>query len=602
MRFPYPSDGFKKQLWISGSWTGVIFLLLQVQILLAQTNPIFEASIDAREVIVGVPFELSFSLKNAEGTRFSPPPLTGFKSSAISEMRGASIINGRSSISQTWSVGLTPMRPGTYSIGPATVISNGRTLSTQALSIQVLSAPKSQNNVNLPPGSDDRVFIAGDFDRKEAYVGQQVTWRIRLYTQLSIEGYDIISLPDFEGFFSKEKIRFDKRVEYLNLRGKKYAVQTLHEFALFPQKTGKIVVNPARISVGVEQPGTQGFLFGPKPVTLQTQTNELIVNALPQPSPEEFTGGVGHYEWTVKADTNYLTTDDALTLIIEVKGNGDARRFAAPKIAVPTNCEIFEPRILEEEEYESEMEILHRKKFEYVVLPKDTGYMEINPVMSYFDLDSNRYHQLRSGTIRMTVTAGKNYQSPSISALPTVLPPPPDPGLLEKIWDWLYSPVLWSVLALPFVGLGVFMLLKRRKNSPQPPINQSTNQPVNRPTNQPLNKPTKPPITRSAALDRFAKAGLLLSGEPKPFYDELFKSLQAWLSARLGLQPAQMNDIEITKALQLHGATPIRTQALLSVWHSCEQAIYGGQDQAGQMESTWQLAGQVIDALEKELH
>jgi hypothetical protein len=331
-------------------------------------------------------------------------------------------------------------------------------------------------------------------------------------------------------------------------------------------------------------------------VSLQTQPVGLTVKALPQPLPAEFTGAVGRYEWEVKADTNALSTDEALTIVVEVKGNGDTRRFGPPKIVAPSTCEIFEPRILEEEEYEGELEIIHRKRFEYVVLPKDTGLQEITPILSYFDVDSNRYCQLRAGTIQFRVKAGKNYRSPN-----TLTDTPPQPpnvakqsGLLDHLLEWLRSPLLWSILALPLVVFGIVIFLRKRNPGVQKPINPPTS-----PQPQTSNPPT--PDLASARI-RMGNAGQLLkTGDPKRFYEALFKALQAWLSARLGLQPAQMNETDLSALLLQRGASPIRIQALLSVWHTCEQAIYGGQAQPEQMESAWQMAGQVLEALDREV-
>ena len=578
------------------SWAGIAFWLLQAPVLYAQNKVSFEASINTKEVLVGVPFELNFTLLNADGTRFTPPNFSGFRTGGFAEMRGMSFVNGRSSTSQTWSTELTANKPGTYTIGPATVVADGRTVATKPLTIKVLPvASTGKGNVNIPPGSDDKIFVAAEFDQKEASVGQQVTWRIRLYTQLSVDGYDIIALPDFQGFYSKEKVRYDKRVEFITLRKKKYAVRTLHEEALFPQEPGTLTVGAARVSVGIEQPGAQGFLFGPKPVSLQTQALSLKINALPQPQPEAFTGAVGQYTWGISADSTSITTDDALTILVEVKGNGDARRFAAPKITVPPGCEIFEPRVLEEEEYEGELEILHRKKFEYVVLPKDTGIQEIRPILSYFDVDSNRYCQLQADPIRITVSPGKNFQSPNA--------PPSQPlsepsmtqgsGFLEKIIDGLNSPIGWSILALPFLVLGIIILLKRRSPLPSPAPKA--------PTLTAVEMPIHKTDHSESVQQRFIQTGQYLKdGNPRRFYDSLFKTLQTWLMVQFGLQTAQMNGADISKLLLQRGATPIRTQAFLSVWHSCEQAIYGGQASEEQMESTWQMAQQVVEALERE--
>lgn len=579
------SDSVQKNVRAIRPWAAAMLFLFYFQGLLAQNTATFEASVSVKEVLVGVPFEATFTLKNGEGTRFTPPGFSGFKKGGTSETRGMSFVNGRGTTSQTWSIELTASKPGTFPIEAASVVSGGRTISTKPLTIKVLSASATnKGNVSAPPGSDDRVFVVADFEPKEAVLGQQVTWRIRLYTQLSVEGYDILALPDFEGFFSKEKVRYDKRVEYLSLRGgKKYAVRTLHEEALFPQEAGEISVGAARVSVGIEQPGSQGFLFGPKPVTLQTQPVVLLVNDLPQPLPPEFTGGVGRYEWEVRADTNVLSTDDALTLVVEINGNGDTRRFAAPKISVPTNYEIFDPRVLEEEEYEGAEQILHRRKLEYVVLPKDTGYQTITPTFSYFDTDSNRYVQRRAQPISVRVIPGKNFQSPNAPLPPAATLQAPSPSLNETIAKWLAAPWVWVVLAAPFVLMGLFALFKKRRR----PIDAA---------------PAPLPPVRPDVRERLARVAQLAQGnDPHQFYGELFRALQAWLSARLGLQPAQMNDVDLSKALLARGATPIRTQALLSVWHTCEQAIYGGQAPAEQMRPTWQLAQQVLEALEREL-
>jgi hypothetical protein len=599
---PSTSDRLQKNVRACRWWALGLLFLFQFLVLPAQSNVSFEASINTKEVIVGVPFELTFTLKNAEGSRFTPPAFTGFRTGGIAEARGMSFVNGQSSTSQTWILELTANKPGIFTTGSATVYAAGKTLASKALTVNVLpSGSSNKGQVVIPSGTDDRVFIAAEFDQKEVFVGQQVSWRIRLYTQLSVDGYDIIALPEFDGFFSKEKIRYDKRVEYLTLRKKKYAVRTLHEYALFPQEAGNLSVGAARVSVGIEQPGTQGFLFGPKPVSLQTQPVSLTVKALPQPLPPEFTGAVGRYEWEVKADTNALSTDDALTIIVEVKGNGDTRRFGPPKITVPSSCEIFEPRMLEEEEYESELEIIHRKRFEYVVLPKDTGLQEITPELSYFDVDSNRYGQLRAGRIQFRVSAGKNYQSPN--ALPDAAPQTPDAaqqsGLLDQLLDWLKLPLIWSILAMPFVILGIFMYLKNRKPGVQKPV---TNPPVPQPKSPNPQTPNPPgPDLASARLHMGNAGQLLKAGDPRRFYEALFKALQTWLSARFGLQPAQMNEADLSALLRQRGASPIRIQALLSVWHTCEQAIYGGQASVEQMESTWQMAGQVLEALEREV-
>lgn len=558
------------------------------------TAQVFEAKTETKEVTLGSTFEISFSLKDARGERFRAPEFPDFKIvGGPNEMRGMTIINGRSSSHQTWSYELEPRRAGTFTIGPATVVSDGKTLTTKPLSIRVVPA-KARPNVNLPPGSSDNLFITGELDPTVAWLGQQLTWRIQLYTQLSLEGADMIEMPDFEGFYAKEKRRFDTRVRYQTIRGKKYAVKTLYEEALFPQETGELTIGAAKVRVGIEQPGSFGAFLGPKPVVLQTQPIQLTVKALPTPVPEPFSGGVGQYDWQVEVDRDSLSTDDALALKISLRGNGDSKRFSAPVLDLPPGLEGFEPKIVEEEEYENGEEVVHSKVLEYVILPKEPGEYNIAAILSFFDPDSNRFQTLKADSLPVIrVTAGKNYR-PDAGTLDTLpIQPPPavskENGLWKKISDWLRSPLSWTLLALPVILFGIFYLLKKRKTTTTTPASAGSTG---------MSAPAT--ATAKLARERFTNASRLISaGNPRAFYDEMFKSLQIYLSARFDLTPAQMTQESLRKTLTDRRIPSGTIQNVLTVWHTCEQALFAGQTQAAQMESTWRLAESAVQDIEK---
>lgn len=553
---------------------------------------VFEAKTEPREVALGSTLEVSFSLKDARGERFKAPDFKDFKVvGGPNEMRGMTIINGRTQSHQTWSYELEPRRAGTFSIGPATVTADGKILTTKPLSVRVVPS-KSRPGPGQDPGATDNLFISGEIDRKTAWLGQQVTWRILLYTQLSLEGADIIEIPEFEGFYSREKRRFDTRLTYQTVRGKKYAVKTLYEEALFPQETGELTIGAAKVRVGIDQPGAFGVYLGAKPVVLQTQPVRLTVKPLPAPTPEHFTGGVGQYDWEVEVDRDSLSTDDALTLKISLRGNGDSKRFAAPKFEIPPGLESIEPKIAEEEEYENGEEVIHSRVFEYVLLPKQPGEYRIRPALTFFNPDSNRYYTLTADSLPLIrVTAGANYQNDQTAVDTVSLPAPPPPvefRLVDHVPQWLRSPF---VLALPIFGLalfGIFYLLRKKKPAPvtsTPKRNDSPAQP-----------------SAKASRERFAHVGAYIGkGNPRVFYDELFKSLQGYLAARLQLGPAQMTQENVRKALSERNVSPATIQNLLSVWQTCEQALFAGQSQAAQMDTTWRQAESVVQDLEKTL-
>ncbi len=571
-------------------WPALVLLLSAPTWLGAQGAVRFEAATDSREVVEGSIFEVTFSLRNAQGSRFVLPDFKGLKVvSGPSEMRGMSIVNGQSSSHQSWSFVLEATRTGTFTISPASVTANGKTLTSQPLVIQVVASRAGKGTATPPPGSDDQIFISSELDREMAYTGQQVTWRVRLYTQLSVEGADLIELPGLEGFFSREKRRFDTHVQYQTVRGKKYAVKTLHEEALFPQEAKEYTIGTAKVRAAVESSngGGLGMLLGSRPVLLQTQAVRLKVKPLPTPAPSSFTGAVGKYEWTISADKTNLTTDDALTLTISVEGNGDANRVAAPVIAGSDSLEVFEPKITAEEWYENMEQFVHSKTLEYVLLPKEPGSYTIQPSFSFFDPDSNRFVLRTAQKIEFQVTAGKNYQPRSAQSDTLFVPAPIEPAPSQA---WFESPVLWWSAG----GLLVLVLLwlvfrkKRQKDAPAT-------------TTENIVQPMVFPAQKNFHEYFGAIPALLRSGDSRAFYDTLLKSVQHYLTENAQLPPSRMNIEAARQRLQEYRTPELLINTVLEIWDICEKSIYAGQDNTSAMGAVWNRAELAFRELDQVL-
>ena len=557
------------------------FSVLQAQ------NPVtFESIGPEREVTEGSRFEVSFSLKNASGKRFIAPDFKGFRvTGGPVEMRGAGFVNGQSYSHQTWSYELEAGKPGAYAIGPATVQTSAQTLRSQPLSIRVVQA--KQSRANTSPTAKDNVFVSGELNRSTVWLGQQVRYQVKLYTQLSIASFDIIDLPPFKGFYSLDRRRFDTRTQYETIRGKRYAVRVLHEIALFPQESGELLIESARVRVGVEQAGGLGALLGATPVLMQTQPLRLTVKPLPDPASAGFTGGVGHYQWKVSVDKDSLSTDDALTLTVTIEGNGDARRFANPRFELPTGLEGFEPKIREEEEYETGEQWVHAKTLEYVILPKEPGDYTFSPRLVVFDADSNRYQTLQAEqAVRFKVVPGKHYGQEQ-GLTDTLAVPPPLESPFVSFWRMtktrLLSPALWgSALGIAFFAAILLIWKKRKRKSPGA---------------TPVEMPARASVKE--ARERFKSAAQWMHyGDPRAFYHETLKSLQGYLAVRLQIEPAQLSKETLQEKLVERRAPESLVQTLLHVWQICEQAVFAGQARAADIQTTWQEAETAVQHLE----
>jgi len=561
---------------------------------LAQAPIRFEAKLSTPELVQGAQFELTFELKDADGSRFRPPSFAPFRVlSGPNALSGTTFINGKVSTQLLWTYVLEATQTGSFTLGSASVQVGGKVLQTKPITIRV-SPPRAnggKQNVNIPPGAKEDLFISAHIDQTTAYPGQQLTFQIKLYTLISIEGADLIGLPNFEGFFTKEKRHFNTEIQYVTLRGKKYAVKTLYETALFPQKKGTLSIEPARIRAGVEQMGALGVFMGPRPVLLQTQTLEVEVVALPEPIPANFCGGVGDYAWEIQVDKDTLTTDEVLTLRASVRGDGDAQRFAAPKLEMPPGLEAFEPKIITEDLYENGALFVHRKDLEYVIMPKTPGVYQFSPVLAYFNPETKQFQtNTAENPINIVVLPGKNYAaqqmiSDSLERQAPVLDA--QPGFWKKIgyWPWFLG---FGVLVL--LGFFFFILWRRRKTQvvPAKPVVEEA-----------------PVVDRQAQLKgakiHLSEASHLLQGDPRAFYDALFKGLTGYLSAKLNLTTAQLTRKTVQTSLMDRQIPLTQVQQVLQVWQVCEQALFSGQPDATAMAALWQQAESCIQLLDKTL-
>jgi len=564
--------------------------LLQQQPTSAQSAATFESAGPTKEVPEGSRFEVSFSLKNTFAKRFIPPDFAGFRVTAgPSELRGSGFVNGKSYSHQTWTYELEAGAPGSYTIGTASVQTDNRTLRSQPLVIRVGKA-RAGGGGPPPTGSDSRLFIRAELDRETAWVGQQLLYRVVLYTQVGISDYDILDLPQFDGFFAQERRRFDTRMQQLTIGGKRYVTRILHEMALFPQQAGTLRIGPARVRLGVEQAGGLNALLGSRPELVQTQALKLRVKPLPDSAPANFSGVVGQYNWQVVADKDSLNTDDALTLTITIEGNGDARRFANPVLELPDGLEGFEPKIQQQEEYETGEQFVHARTLEYVILPRQPGDYTLVPELVVFDPDSNRFRRLLAAApVQIHVTAGRFYgqQTTPLDSIAGI--PPPLPSALDRIWETtsvlLRDPIAWSALvALVLLLFWVYFWRKQprktRAKTPETPV---------KPTLKTLRGKMKTVAQRMQDPD------------PKIFYHELLKAVQEYVAIRLDVEPVLLTKEMMREKLAERQVPPPTIDALTQLWQSCEQVVFAGQDPATSRNTSWQLADNALQQLDAAL-
>lgn len=435
-----------------------IFAILLFKLnLTAQVS--FEATTDARQVLQGSGFSIRFELKNAEGSRFTPPDFEGF-AVLSGPMRSiqTSIINGVRSSSIAYVYELQTNKLGKFTIGSASIVADNRLLKTNPVSIEVLRAePVSE--------SEREIFILASLDKEDVYVGEQCILSYKLFTRVSIDNIEAASRPSMDAFHDQAVNMLNNPVQREIYKGREYTTRVLYKTSLFPIRTGRIVIEPAvyRIVKGDRDPFGFGMpsLFQRQLETVVTNQLELNVKELPQPQPEGFSGAVGEMFLKVNPLRERYSMQDAIKIHLELIGNSNFLVLKGPEILNDGQFEVSDSKKSELIKLTDEPEIVKSQTMDFLLIPHEPGSYNIIPRFCFFDPKEKNYKTL-GDTMKVEIVsltgANTQFMEDQIQ-FPNVKP------LNVKNKAGLFSKdiLFWYMGLLPVSLLIIGLYLKRKK-------------------------------------------------------------------------------------------------------------------------------------------
>jgi len=210
--------------------TLLIFLFLQLSV--SQSASI-TAQADRNPVQVNESFNLIFE---ASGSVDDEPDFSSLKNnfSIINQSQSSSIsiINGSYSKTTRWTLLLMPKQVGVFTI-PS--IAFGTDASPQ---LRMTVKARSQAN----NGGDSDLFMEVDVSTKQTWVQGQIILTVRLFSATNISQFGISKLETNKFDLVTEKLGEDKR--YQTSRGNTLYLVFERRFAIFPQQTGRLHIEP----------------------------------------------------------------------------------------------------------------------------------------------------------------------------------------------------------------------------------------------------------------------------------------------------------------------------------------------------------------------
>lgn len=353
------------------------------------------------------------------------------------------------------------------------------------------------------------------------------------------------------------------------------------------------------LNVPVDVPGKRRNIFGRALTTRVNKTisaGESIINVKPLPlkgRPDNFTGAVGDFSFTVKANRKVVEVDQALTLDLTVSGKGNLNTLSIPTLKVPSTLEVYEPQ-RKENIRTMASGISGSISQSYTLVPQNKGRYPISPIsFSFFNPENQSYQEVTSEQIIVRVTPGAISQPEPPSAQTPITQPVVAQQRFRYIKlnsnlspstipPFFKSKIFWALLLGPFGLIPLFILFGKKQKSMRADVQGLKVRKANKMARKYL------------AEARKNKHNKVI------FYEALERSLHNYLKARLDIQTAQMSKERITKLLmerKVQVATVLDFEKLLK---SCELARYTPTSDVA-IRQDYQKAVDTISLIDKQI-
>lgn len=588
-----------------------IFLTLLVGVTAIQAQVNFTVKPPSR-VYEGQRFPVTFRLTNADGSDLKVSQINGCSllyGPSVSQSQSYQVVNGRaSSTSATeYTYYYKADKAGTFTIPAATIVADGKHLSTKAVtftvhSIQDANTPASQRPVDVDDvdtqaagrrvNSDD-VFVRIILSKSSAYEQEAIGCTIKLYTKYSISSFLPTRQPAFDGFLIQEVDVQPSLNQMETYNGQNYMTAVLKKCIIFPQKSGKLNINSGNYDISVVQYDNVNMgmfqVRQPKEAKIKVNSNSASINILPlpQPQPDGFTGAVGTFSVDSRLIGNSFRTNDPATLIYTISGSGNIKYVKEPVIDFPTEFEQYTPKSDIEAEVHGN-DVTGSMTVEYTFVPQSVGEFTIgSDKFVYFNPQTKQYVTLNTPTYPIKVVKGvsapvttdqKNVENKNSDIRHIYLgdktPMKQHHLVVLESWYWILY------LGLLIVAIAI-MAINRR--------NAKLNADV---TGRRTAKASKVARRRLKAAEGFMK-----SGDSDKFYEEMLHAIWGYLSDKLSMPVSQLSRDNISATLASKGYSEENANDIVTVLDDCEMARYTP-DSSSHMDSVYERGVNAINKLE----
>ena len=565
----------------------------------------FDAKVSKKRLGLNERLRIDF-IMNENGDNFVSPAFTNFLVvSGPQQSVNRSWVNGVSSFSKTYTYFLTPKSKGTFILGQAEITINEEVYKTFPIEIEVTEAvekPNDPNNIDYL--TDENIRLVAEISNSSPFLNEGLTVVYKLYFRNPISITDVQELesPSYGDFWSNKinigRAQVNPRGRY---KGEPFNEVVWQKVVLYPQKSGKLDLEPLTLNLSLTVPSNRRDLFGRRILRQGQKTitaGRRILNVKPLPlegQPESFSGAVGEFDFDVILSKDELKASESFQAKIKVDGKGNLNLFKLPEINVPNTLEVYEPE--RSEKIKTTLTGTQGSIEEnYTIVPQYQGKYPIPQIQfSFFNPKMKTYKTLSSQELIVDVYEGPTSGIPSSNKTVGVSKTPlaiSDSAFRFIQLDTKLNPIktdsfwlsfrFWLLFSSAFIFLILGYLINRF-------IIQKSEDSIS----------TKQRLAKKLAK-KYLSSAKKAFGNQVQFYEALERALHNYLKAKLKIETSELSKAKIESLLKDKKVETEVAKKFILVFENCELARYApGSD--GSIKTDYERASRVMATIDRQL-
>ena len=581
-------------------------------------------------VEVGESFRLVYSV-NAKADAISGVQLDGFSimGPSTSYSSSSSWVNGKmsSSVEYSYTYIATPDKEGTFTMPVATVKVKGKEYKSNSVSVQVVAVAPGGGSGGTTQGAgteqgvgsaqsstvnNETLFTVVEVSKKNLYMGEALLATIKLYVapQINLSNLDNVTFPKMEGFLVEElDPNQNITVQRTNYNGKVYNMAVIRKMLLYPQHTGELVIDPFEIGCIIREQAAGGMgssifddffqNYRERRVMRKSLPVTINVNELPLSGrPANFSGIVGNIDAKGSISADSVPANEALTYKITVSGTGNLKLMTAPKLNLPHDFEVYEPKV-SKNIVATAGGNRGTVTFEYVIIPRFAGEYQIPELnIPYFNAITGKYATATVNPFNVKVLKGsgniiqttgdvvQSYKKEEVRRVGQDIRYIKSGDLnLKRIGNYYFASLLYILsFIIPLILFVVGAIVYRRRIAAAADIVGVKNRAANKMARKRLK----------------LAAAAMKQGASEQFYQETLNALWGYISYKFNIDAAELTRDNISEVLGNRSVDVALVDRFIGVLDRCEYARYApGSNPANAMGEIYNEAIAVITDLDK---